>query len=286
MSRSTGARPRRRTSGHARRPSRPVRQRLRGRLPSASRTFAALAFVALVAGFVTLVNGPWLRVSQVAAAGTHFTSRGTLDTLLDPYRGSSLLLLDSGALVDRLRALPAVADAAVAARLPDRLEVQLTEKAPAYTWMTRAAWLVVAADGAVVASLEADSELPDELAALPQVDDQRSASRRVAPGDALPAPELAMAQRLLALDPKLIGSASDHLELRIDDEYGFILVSAAPPWEAALGFYRLDPEESQATADARLESQVAAIRTLFSTRPEAGVRWVDARNPGKVYWAP
>lgn len=286
MSRRAGARPRRRASGHARRPSRPLRRRLRGRLPSASRILAGLALVGLVAGFVALLNGPWLRVTRVAAAGMHFTGSAELNALLDPYRGSSLLLLDSDALGSRLRDLPAVADATVTARLPDRLEVRVTEKAPAFTWTTRASRLVVASDGSVIASLDPAAELPEELATLPSVDDRRSASRRLAVGDELPANERAMARRLLELDPKLIASAADGFALRIDDEYGFVLVAAAAPWEAALGFYQLDPEESQATADARLESQIAAIRTLFTTRAEAGVSWVDARNPGKVYWAP
>jgi hypothetical protein len=53
-----------------------------------------------------------------------------------------------------------------------------------------------------------------------------------------------------------------------------------------MGFYELDPREDQAAADARLEQQMAAIRTLFTTRNEHAVSWLDARNPGKVYWAP
>jgi hypothetical protein len=70
------------------------------------------------------------------------------------------------------------------------------------------------------------------------------------------------------------------------DEYGFIIASRAPVWRAALGFYGLDPREEASVADERLEAQVAAIRTLFATRPESSVTWLDARNPGKVYWAP
>jgi len=35
---------------------------------------------------------------------------------------------------------------------------------------------------------------------------------------------------------------------------------------------------------ARIASQASAVRTLFAAHPEAGVAWIDARNPGKVYF--
>jgi hypothetical protein len=242
--------------------------------------------VALVAGFVVLVNGPWLRVARVAAAGTHFTTQAELDALLGPYEGTSLLTIDAEAVAANLRQLPAVAEATVTTELPDALAVTITEKAPSFTWLTRSGRLVVAADGSIVATLPLDADVPTEFASLPWVDDQRSASRRLAVGDNVPAVELETARRLLGIDPKLVGSSTSHFQLRIDDEYGFLIVSHTPNWKAAMGFYQLDPEETATAAAARLEAQLAAIRTLFSTRSEAGISWVDARNPGKVYWAP
>ena len=70
----------------------------------------------------------------------------------------------------------------------------------------------------------------------------------------------------------------------MDDEYGFRIASAAQAWEIALGVYGRDPNETPAEADARLERQVTAVRTLFAARPEAELAWVDVRNPGKVYF--
>ncbi len=259
---------------------------MRGRLPSGGRLLAGTLLVVLLVGAVVLVNGPWLRIGRVAAAGAQFTSVDELDALLDPYRGTPLLTFDSEGLASRLRALPAVARVAVSARLPDTLDVRITEKAPAFRWLTRSAQLLAAADGSVVAALPLNDELPAEQAALPLVDDQRSASRRLAPGDRLSASELATAKRLLGLDPELIGSITSNFQLRLDDEYGFILVSHSPDWKAALGFYQLDPAETAAAAGARLDAQIAAIRTLFTAHRERDVSWVDARNPGKVYWAP
>lgn len=276
---------RRRASEQARPPHRALGKRVGRWLPTASRALALLLFAALVGGLVSLVHGPWLRVAQVASAGERFTASHTLEALLAPYRGTPLLSLDSVSLEARLRQLPAVAEARVRAELPDRLSVEISEKPPAFTWLTPAARLVVAADGSVIGQLARDDGVPDDLAALPTVDDQRSGSRRTAVGDTIPAAELRATERLLAIDPGLIGSAASRFVLRIDDEYGFLLVSRQPPWRAALGFYQLDPSESEAAAVARLDAQVSAVRTLFATQPEASITWVDARNPGKVYWA-
>ena len=35
---------------------------------------------------------------------------------------------------------------------------------------------------------------------------------------------------------------------------------------------------------ARLDAQASGVRTLFTDHPEAGVAWIDARNPGRVYF--
>ena len=284
MTRRAASRPRQRGAG-AKRPSRTVRQRLRGRLPAAGRIAAVLLFATLVGGFVTLVNGPWLRVARVASAGAHFTPATHLDEMLAQYEGVSLLTLDSAGLAASLRAMPAIADARVSAQLPDRLTVTLTEKAAALTWLTNQRRLVVAGDGSIIAEMAPDAELAGELSTLPAVDDRRPSSRILAAGGSIAPAEIRAAQRLFALDPFLLGSRTDGISLQVDDEYGFILVSTRPEWQVALGFYQLDPDETEAAATARLDAQVAAVRTLFTTQREGAIGWVDARNPGKVYWA-
>ncbi len=282
---SRGGRPRR-GAGHAARPRQPVRARLATRLPSRSRIGAVLLFAALVAGLVTLVNGPWLRVARTAHAGERYTPPEQLQAVLAAYVGRPLLTLDSAEIAGRLAQLPAVAEARVSARLPDGLEVTVVEKRPAATWFTPAARLVLASDGSIIGSLPRVAELPRELARLPAIDDLRTASRSLAVGAAVPLAELRAAERLLELDPELLGSRADRFGVRVDDEYGFMLVAERPGWEAALGFYQAAPGETEAEAMARLDAQVAAVRTLFAERPERLVGWVDARNPGKVYWAP
>lgn len=283
---SPAARTKPRRGGQARRPRAPVRPRLARRLPRRGRVLAVLLLAAVAGGTTWLVHGPWLRIVEVAHAGERYTPAAELDAVLAGYVSQPLLSVDSGVLAERLRTLPAVADVRVRASLPGRLAVEIVEKEPAATWLTPVARLVLAADGTVIASLPRGDALPDDLAALPAVEDARAASRQLTIGSRLPAGELAAARRLLELDPRQLGSRNSAFGLLVQEEYGFILLAAQPEWRAAMGFYQAAPGETEGTAIARLAGQVTALRTLFAERGETSVGWVDARNPGKVYWAP
>ena len=268
----------------ARRPGVPLRQRLAGRLPSLRRVATGLGAVAAVGAFLALLSGPWLRVTEVTWAGGHFTANRDLERLLDRQEGTSLLMLDTGALRERVEGLPAVASASVTARLPGQLEVAIVERAVAFVWETTSGRLLGADDGTLVAALSTDEALPSDLAPLPRIVDGRSTSRLMTPGDRIPDTVLRTALHLAELDPAALGSAAEEISVRIDDEFGFGLVSATPGWEMTFGVYGLDPHETAAAAATRLERQVTAVRTLFASRPEASISWVDARNPGKVYF--
>jgi hypothetical protein len=237
-------------------------------------------------GLVAAAYGPWLRVTALGHRGDNYTPSGTVQAILDEYRGVPILAIDRSGLRDRLAALPTVADARIELQLSGELQVAIAEKAPAFVWRTQRAVLVGARDGTIIAELPVNEVLSDELRRLPRVEDERFVSRLLSVGELVAPAELRVAKRLTALDPRLIGSRAATLGVRVDDELGFVLASSQPAWDAALGFYELDPGEDRAAANARLEQQLAAIRTLFAARPERNVSWLDARNPGKVYWTP
>ncbi len=242
----------------------------------------AIASVALSA----LINGPWLRVTEVDLQGERYTSARVLERMIEPIHGVSLLALDGAALASAVRALPAVANAEVRIILPRRVEVELTEKPAAFVWQTSAVRLIGAEDGTLIGQLARSAALAVDLQGLPFVDDQRRASRDIIVGDILDPEILASAKRLWQIDPIALGSAATRVELAIDDEHGFVLVSTSPAWRAALGFYGVAPINAPAEVDAQVDAQIAAIRTLFAEQPESGISWVDARNPGRVYWTP
>lgn len=283
---SRGARPTaraKRRGAHASRPRPPLRQRLRPRLPSAGRAIAGLLFAVLLGALVVLLNGPWLRVQHVAFAGQQLTAVEQLDAAVSSLHGASLLAVNSDAVLERLRSLPAVADARIEPRLLDAVEISVVEKPPAFVWRTAKARMVGAADGTLIASTPIDGKLPADLASLPQVDDRRPAGAQLKVGDAVAPGLLDTAVRLAKIDPARLGSTASRLDVRLDVEHGFLLVSTKPDWQAAFGLYGLDPTHQQ-PAEGRIEEQLAAVRTLFAAHAEASVSWVDARNPGKVYF--
>ncbi len=268
----------------ARRPGVPWSSRLSRRLPSVGRLLAALGAAAGVAGFVALATGPWLRVHEIGWDGDHYTPEAALAAALEPAQGRPVLAVDTADAQARLVALPSVAHASVSTSLTGEVSASITEPVPAFTWQTRRARLIGDADGTLFAALATDAELPEELASVPQVVDERFDGRLLAVGDRLPASLLRTAIALTTLDPAALGSSGSQFSLRLDDDYGFVLRASSPEWEAAFGVFGLDPRETAAAAEARLERQVTAVRTLFATRDEDEIGWVDVRNPGKVYF--
>ena len=276
-----GARPRGR---QARRPSVSLRRRLEGRLPSIHRLLAAVATIAAVSGLVALLGGPWLRVREVAWEGGSYTQAADVEDVLAEARGRSVLAVDTRELRDRLEELPSIADAEVTASLTGEVRASLVEPGATVIWQAGAGRLLVSADGTLFGALPKDAELSTALASLPMVSDERSLAGRLSVGDRIEPAMLETTMRVVAIDPAALGSKASGLAVRLDDEFGFRLVSDEAGWEVALGVYGTDPRETSAEAAARLDRQVTAVRTLFSSRPEAEIGWVDVRNPGKVYF--
>jgi cell division septal protein FtsQ len=273
-----------RGSGQARRPGVPMRSRVARRLPSLRRVLAGLGAVAGTGLLVALLNGPWLVVSRVAWAGERITPAGELEEAMAAQRGKSLLAVDTRAVRERLERIPSVAQAAVSASLTGEVTASIVEREAAFVWQTRTARFLGAADGTIFAGARGETDLDAGLETLPHISDERFAARLITVGDVIPDALLRIAMRVADLDPAALGSDADHLAIRLDDEYGFRLVSEEHAWEVALGVYGLDPAETAAAADARLERQVTAVRTLFASHPETEIGWVDVRNPGKVYF--
>ncbi len=251
---------------------------------SGGRILAALLALAFAGGLLFCVNGPWLRVSSIAWAGTRYTSADRLTAVLDPVRGESLLAVDSASLAERLATLPAVASARVETRFPNGVSVQVVEKEPASVWRTPAVQLVVGSDGTVFGEVALSATLPSDLASLPYIIDQRQASRNIIIGDRIPADVMATALQLERVAPAAMGSSAKGFSVVLDDTCGYTLrPRPSGTWQAVFGLYGLDIGDA-AAVDTRIAAQVAAVRTLFAAHRENTVGWVDARNPGKVYW--
>jgi cell division septal protein FtsQ len=255
-------------------------------LPAPGRIAAGVLTAVLVSALLAVINGPWLRVARVAWAGERYTATTQLQRVLASLDGKPLLTVDATALAARLSRLPAVSTATVEAVLPDTVRVRITEKVAAFVWQTSAVRLIGEADGTLIGQLALDADLPADLRLLPLVDDQRVGSRSMIVGDHVDAATLAAAFSLSDVEPAALGSKATDLQLRITDNDGFLLVSTQPAWQADFGLYPDADAGASGALQTRVEAQVAAVRTLFSYEREEGVRWVDARDPRRVYWRP
>jgi len=278
--------PRRRPSAHARRPRAPLRRRVRRALPAPGRIAAVVLTAVLVGGLLALINGPWLRVGRVAWAGERYTEASQLQRVLGPLDGTALLTVDATAVAAKLQRLPAVSHATVEAVLPDAVKVHIVEKVAAFVWQTSAVRLVGVADGLLIAQLAVEADMPDDLAALPLIDDRRVGSRGLIVGDRIDPATLAAGLRLSEVEPAALGSAATDLAVRLTDDDGFLLVSDQPAWQADFGLYPDSDPGQPGTLQERVEAQVTAVRTLFSFEGEGKISWVDVRDPRRVYWRP
>lgn len=272
-------RPRARRPQARRRRSATPRRSARRRLPRLGRLVAATGAVGLAAALVWLLNAPLLRVEQVAVAGEGYTPDETLRVSVGEVVGQSLLTVDAGAIGRRVAQLPAVETARVEVRLDGSVSLTVTERTPAFVWQTEGPRFLAAGDGTLLALIGAEETAPAEL---PTFLDRRGGSRYLVVGDRLEERMVSVALRLATVEPRALGSSAASLAVELDDEHGFLL--ASPDWRAALGFIGAGSGADVRGGEELIEEQVAAIRTLFATRPETEVGWVDARNPGKVYW--
>jgi hypothetical protein len=150
----------------------------------------------------------------------------------------------AGAMAEALRNLPSVASAEVIVSLPDRLEIDIVERQPLVVWRTESGAFLADISGALLAEVApAGLASPDPgssaapAAPLPQVEDLRAASQGLAIGGRLDAVDMAAVRLLLTITPQDVGSRALALQLTVDDEDGYALVSEQPPWRAVFGFY-------------------------------------------------
>ncbi len=265
-------------------PPGPAQPRRRRRRVNWTRITAATLCAVLVAGGAWLIGGPSLRIRAVTYTGADWTERAALDVVTEPMIGRSALLVDATAISTALGALPGVETATVDIGLFGQVRVALVEGDAVAVWRTDAAQLLVAEDGTVVGTQSRDATVQAAYADMPFVEDQREASGDLWIGDQLLMAEVEAALALGDLPATRLGSASSVLRISLDPTYGFILSSPQAGWQAAMGYYGTSPTDTRATIRARLSEQASAIRTLFTDHPEAGVAWIDARNPGRVYF--
>ncbi|TAK49040.1 MAG: cell division protein FtsQ/DivIB [Xanthobacteraceae bacterium] len=109
-------------------------------------------------------NAAGFRIADVAVAGRRQLTQDEVLAIGGVTARQSLLFLDAAAVRDRLKANPWIADATVLKLFPNRLQIDITERAGFALWQVDGQVSVIAEDGAVL-----ETPVPRRFTGLPLV---------------------------------------------------------------------------------------------------------------------
>jgi hypothetical protein len=204
---------------------------------------------------------PVFGFDRLDVTGTVLTSTDTIRERIALEPGTNLVTLATQPLSDRVRSIPAVADARVSVGLPDLVRVEVIERRAVVLWAVGSRRYAVDAGGLLFA--EVGEATPPAIAALPVVLDQRVASADLGIRSQLDPTDIDAALRLGSLTPAQIGSHAERLSVAITDERGFTLGTGPRGWTAIFGFYG----QSQRTP-ALIAGQVQLLTALLAGRED------------------
>lgn len=229
-----------RPSGRGQVAARPMRRSRRVRRASGGlspvRAGAMLGLLLAGAAIYGVAHSSAFTFTRVDLRGAAFTDPAAVDALLVDARQRNLFVLSTRPLVERLRTLPTVANAAVTVSLPNALVVSLKEREAILVWRVGERRYLADPEGNLFARMDGDV-VSEEVAALPVVEDQRAASAGLSIGRRLEVVDRDSATRLASLRPSDVGSASARLQVVVTDASGFLVQAEPVGWRAVFGFY-------------------------------------------------
>lgn len=214
--------------------TKPVKRASAGLTPV--RAGAALALLIAAGGLYGVMSSDVFTARGTILEGNTWTADDAILAALAVPGDTNVFTVKTSDLEARLEQIPAVAGATVSIALPDQVRVQVAEREALLAWRVGRHTFLVAADGTLFGEVGEDTP-PDATASLPVVVDRRAASGTLAVGTVLDPVTLDAALRLGSLTPEDIGSAGDAVDIRVDDENGFVLRGDPAGWNAIFGFY-------------------------------------------------
>jgi cell division protein FtsQ len=231
------------------------------------RAGALLAMLVAAGGIYGLAATSAFGFDRLSISGNVLTPADAIRGRVAIAPGTNLVGLTTQPIVDRLRDLPAVADANVTIGLPDTLRVDVHERVPILLWKVGNQRFAVDGTGLLFAAVPPNP--PPGVARLPTVVDQRAGASALGIRSILEPVDLDAATRLASLTPEQIGSHADALHVTVDDVHGFTVSSGQDGWLAVFGKYGLSqrtptliPGEVQLLA-ALLQGREDTVQTVF-----------------------
>ncbi|MGC8634982.1 MAG: cell division protein FtsQ/DivIB [Candidatus Limnocylindrales bacterium] len=224
--------------------------------------------VAMAAAILGVAISPAFDLRQLDVQGARYTPVASVEAVLGMGADAhpNLFSLNTARLRHALLALPAVTGAELRVELPDRLVIRLSERQPILVWAASNQRWLVDVDGVVIGPADPGDPTTAEL---PVFADDRTGRPSLAPGRSIDATDMAVARRLGALTPAMVGSRAAGLSFEITDADGFTVASLPKGWLAIFGMYTatLRPPDL-------VPAQVQCLRSLLGQVGERKVATV------------
>jgi len=227
------------------------------------RAVAGVTAFMCAAAIVAASFGPFWRIRDVAIEGAHHVAVDAV-VAATGLVGAQAFTASAARARDRLVHLPAVRDAVVEIRIPDRARVVLSERVPIARWVSGTEWFVDA-EGVLFSSLD-----PRGAPDIRVTDEQKPRQA----GDRLDPALVDAATKLARLGPgELRPDATSPRVVLAAGATGLVLRFAAG-WEIRFG------------GAERLDDKIANVRRFLRENPQRKLDYVDVRSPDQIVFSP
>jgi cell division septal protein FtsQ len=215
------------------------------------------------AAIVAASIGPFWRIRDVAIEGAHHVAVDSV-VAATGLVGAQAFTASATRARDRLIHLPAVRDALVEIRIPDRARVVLSERVAIARWTSGSEWLVDA-EGVLFSSLD-----PRAAPDIRVTDEQkpRQAGERLDPAlvDA--------ATKLARLGPQDLRADAASPRVFLTAGATGLVLRVASGWEIRFG------------GAERIDDKIALARRFLRDNPLRKLDYVDVRSPDQIVFSP
>jgi cell division septal protein FtsQ len=227
---------------------------------------AGLTAIACAGAIVAAAIGPFWRIRDVAIEGTHHVAVDSVvaaSGLLDVQAFTA----SSARARERILRLPAVRDARVEIRIPDRVRIQLTERVATLRWVSTAAgteWLVDP-EGVLFSSIDPRAG-PDV-----RITDEQKARQA---GDRLDPALVDAATKLARLGPQELRADATSPRVVLTAGANGLVLRVGAGWEIRFG------------GAERIDEKIANARRFLRDNQQRKLDYVDVRSPDQIVFSP
>jgi cell division septal protein FtsQ len=215
------------------------------------------------AAIVAASIGPFWRIRDVAIEGAHHVAVDAV-VAATGLVGAQAFTTSAARARDRLVHLPAVRDALVEIRIPDRVRIVLSERVAVARWISGSEWFVDA-EGVLFSSLD-----PRAAPDIRVTDEQKPRQA----GDRLDPALVDAATKLARLGPQDLRADATSPRVVLTAGATGLVLRVGSGWEIRFG------------GAERIDDKIALARRFLRDNPLRKLDYVDVRSPDQIVFSP